>query len=400
MGLWLVGARGSVAATAATGLAAINGGLAPATGCVTAQEGFAAVPLPGFADLLIGGHDISDVSVAKRVEHLVGAGMLPQHLVSSVRAELEEVDARVCPGYQPGQIGVSQAETARRLARDIGEFRRDHELDRVIVIDVASTEAPIDHLPEFDDLDLLLEALDDPARAILPPSSLSAYAAILAEAPYICFTPSPALNVPALARLAAERGLPTAGQDGKTGQTWLRSVLAPGLAARGLRVLSWAGANLLGGGDGATLADPEAVAGKLQSKNRGLQALTGGAATPLHIDNVPDLGETKVAWDHINLEGFLGSRLTLQTTWSAYDSMLAAPMILDLARLMALADAAGETGQIGELGFFFKDPWGSEEHAFAEQSRRLLDWAQEAGARIDATSAKSFGQVAQSVVAR
>ena len=129
----------------------------------------------------------------------------------------------------------------------------------MIVIDVASTEAPIDYLPEFDDLGLLLEALEDPARAVLPPSSLSAYAAILAGAPYICFTPSPALNVPALARMAAERGLPTAGQDGKTGQTWLRSVLAPGLAARGLRVLSWAGANLLGGGDGATLSDPDAV---------------------------------------------------------------------------------------------------------------------------------------------
>ena len=400
VGLWLIGARGSVAATAATGLAAISAGLAPATGCVTDQEAFASVPLPRFSDLLIGGHDISDVSIPQRVDYLVGAGMLPQHLVSSVRAELEAADARVCSGYHPGQAGASQAEAARRLSRDIGEFRRVHELDRVIVIDVASTEAPIDYLPEFDDLGLLLEALEDPARAILPPSSLSAYAAILAGAPYICFTPSPALNVPALARMAAERGLPTAGQDGKTGQTWLRSVLAPGLAARGLRVLSWAGANLLGGGDGATLSDPDAVAGKLQSKNRGLQALTGGAATPLHIDNVPDLGETKVAWDHINVEGFLGSRLTLQTTWSAYDSMLAAPMILDLARLMALADAAGEAGPIGELGFFFKDPWGSDEHAFAEQSRHLLDWAQATGARIKATAASPSAHAAESVVAR
>ncbi|WP_347039641.1 inositol-3-phosphate synthase [Glutamicibacter halophytocola] len=233
-----------------------------------------------------------------------------------------------------------------------------------------------------------------------PPSSLSAYAAILAEAPYICFTPSPALNIPALAQLAAERGIPTAGQDGKTGQTWPRSVLAPGLAARGLRVLSWAGANLLGGGDGATLADPQAVAGKLQSKNRGLQSLTNAATTPLHIDNVPDLGETKVAWDHINVEGFLGSRLTLQTTWSAYDSMLAAPMILDLARLMGLADAAGQQGQVGQLGFFFKDPWGSDEHAFAEQSRLLLDWAQQAGARISAMTHMPDGRISQGAAAR
>jgi myo-inositol-1-phosphate synthase len=219
---------------------------------------------------------------------------------------------------------------------------------------------------------------------VLPPSSVSAYAAVLAGSPYVCFTPSPALNVPALRELAARHQIPTAGQDGKTGQTWLRSVLAPAFAARGLRVLSWAGTNLLGGGDGATLADPLAVAGKLQSKNRGLQELTGGAVTPLHIDNVQDLGETKVAWDHINVEGFLGSRLTLQTTWSAYDSMLAAPMVLDLSRLMALAHAAGEEGHVGALGFFFKDPWGSDEHSFANQTLNLVEWAKNASASLGA----------------
>lgn len=400
VGLWLIGARGSVATTAATGLAAIRAGLAPATGCVTSQDGFSSIPLPKFSDLIIGGHDISDVSIAKRAEYLVGAGMLSQHLVNALHEELEETDSRIRPGYDPSCGGESQAEAARRLANDISEFKISHALDRVVVIDVSSTEAPIDYLPEFDDIDLLLAALEDPSRDILPPSSLSAYASILAEASFICFTPSPSLNIPALRQLAAERGVPTAGQDGKTGQTWLRSVLAPGLAARGLKVLSWSGANLLGGGDGATLADPQAVAGKLQSKNRGLQSLTNGATTPLHIDNVPDLGETKVAWDHINVEGFLGSRVTLQTTWSAYDSMLAAPMILDLARLMGLADASGRRGPVGELGFFFKDPWGSDEHSFAEQSRRLLEWAREAGTQVALERTNERDSTQQGVGAR
>ena len=110
--------------------------------------------------------------------------------------------------------------------------------------------------------------------------------------------------------------------------------------ARGMHVHSWAGANLLGGGDGATLADPQAVQSKLASKTRGLRSLVGEhVVAPLHIDNVPDLGDIKTAWDHINAEGFLGSRITMQTIWSAYDSMLAAPLVLDLARLLALADA-------------------------------------------------------------
>lgn len=390
-GIWLIGARGSVATTAAVGLAAISAGLANPTGCVTEQEPFGEVELPDFADLVMGGHDISDVCMSKRAEALVESGMLPPHLLESVRPQLVAIDGRVRPGYDTAQKSESQAEVARRLAQDISDFKHSNGLTRVIVLDVASTEPPVDPIPEFTDADLLLAALEDPARSVLPPSSVSAYAAVLAGSPYVCFTPSTALNVPALGELAARHHVPTAGQDGKTGQTWLRSVLAPAFAARGLRVLSWAGTNLLGGGDGATLADPRAVSGKLQSKNRGLQELTKGAVTPLHIDNVQDLGETKVAWDHINVEGFLGSRLTLQTTWSAYDSMLAAPMVLDLSRLMALSHAAGEEGHVAALGFFFKDPWGSDEHSFANQTNNLVDWAQAASARLT-TAAGSLDQ--------
>jgi myo-inositol-1-phosphate synthase len=252
------------------------------------------------------------------------------------------------------------------------------------VIDLSSTEAPVEPVPEHDDPEALLVALADPARAVLPASSVSAYAAILAGAAYAAFTPSAGMGLPALARLARDRGIPVAGQDGKTGQTWLRTVLAPAFAARGLKVLSWSGTNLLGGGDGATLADPDAVRSKLATKSRGLTALTGSDTTPLHIDNVPDLGDIKVAWDHVHVEGFLGSRLTLQTTWSAHDSMLAAPLVLDLARLLALAHAAGISGAVPELGFFFKDPWGSDVHDAAAQSVALEDWVRRTAAQVRA----------------
>lgn len=374
-GIWLIGARGSVATTAVAGLAAIASGLVKPLGCVTENAAFQDALLPNFADLVVGGHDISGVCMAKRAEKLVDAGMVPGYLLESVRAQLVEADRRVRPGYDPAGTAEPQAGAVRRLCSDILAFKEANGLQRVIVLDVASTEAPPEKIDEFYDVGLLKAALQDPARAVLPASSVAAYAAVMSGSPYICFTPSTALNIPALRELAGAGAVPTAGQDGKTGQTWLRSVLAPALSARGLRVLSWAGTNLLGGGDGATLADSRAVSGKLESKNRGLRELTGGAVTPLHIDNVQDLGETKVAWDHIHVEGFLGSRLTIQTTWSAYDSMLAAPMVLDLARLMALADAAGETGHVAALGFFFKDPWGSSEHSFAQQTENLVEWA-------------------------
>jgi len=386
-GLWLVGARGSVATTAALGLAAIADGRAAPTGCVTAQEPFASAPLPAFGDLVVGGHDVSDVSMVKRAELLVEAGMIAPRLLAATHGALERADAEVRPGYSTHHAGEaasreSQQAAAERLAADIVDFRERHGLARVVVVDLTSTEPLPEDLPEFSDRDLLRAALDDPARAVLPASSLTAYAAVLAGAAFAEFTPSASMHLPVLLELAAEHGVPVAGQDGKTGQTWLRTILAPAFAARGLRVLSWAGANLLGGGDGATLADPEAVRSKLASKSRGLQDLTGSEVTPLHIDNVPDLGDVKVAWDHVHVEGFLGSRLTLQTTWSAYDSMLAAPLVIDLARLLALADAAGYAGPVPELGFFFKDPWGSDVHDFAAQTVALADWVREAGARV------------------
>lgn len=388
-GIWFVGARGSVASTATLGLAAIAEGQSPPTGCVTAREPFASAGLPAFADLVVGGHDISAVTMTKRAECLVETGMIGPRLLAATHDALERADAEVRPGYDPrtahlqdGQQPESQQAVAERLAADITSFQERHDLARVVVVDLSSTEPPVDPVPEHDDVDALLAALADPARAVLPASSVSAYAAILAGAAYAAFTPSAGMNLPALTLLARDRGIPVAGQDGKTGQTWLRTVLAPAFAARGLKVLSWAGTNLLGGGDGATLADPDAVRSKLASKNRGLTALTGSDTTPLHIDNVPDLGDTKVAWDHVHVEGFLGSRLTLQTTWSAHDSMLAAPLVLDLARLLALAHAAGISGPVPELGFFFKDPWGSDVHDAAEQARAVEEWVLGASAQV------------------
>lgn len=380
-GLWLVGARGSVATTAALGLAALADGQAPATGCVTAGASFDDVPLPAFGDLVVGGHDVSPVTMPKRAEMLVEAGMIPPRLLAATHHALEAAEAEVRTGYDPAEHRGSQQDAADRLAADITAFRERHGLARVVVVDVASTEPPVTPRREHDDVDALRTALTDPGRAVLPASSVAAYAAVLAGAPYASFTPSPGMALPALTRLAAEAGLPVAGQDGKTGQTWLRTVLAPAFAARGLRVMSWSGTNLLGGGDGATLADPEAVRSKLATKTRGLRDLTGSDVTPLHIDNVPDLGDTKVAWDHVHVEGFLGSRLTLQTTWAAYDSMLAAPLVLDLARLLALAHAAGLAGPVPELGFFFKDPWASDVHDAAAQASDLAGWAARTAAR-------------------
>lgn len=373
-GIWLVGARGSVATTAAIGLAALAEGIARPVGLTTAGHEFDDVPLPGFADLVVGGHDVDDTPLLDRARRLAAGGMIAPATVEAVAARLEADDREI--RLLPRAARGSQRREIELRADDIRDFRERNGLRRVVVVDVASTEPLPADRPEFHDRDALDAALAEESHDLLPPSTLSALAALSARAPYACFTPSTSLGIPALRDAATEAGVPVAGQDGKTGETLLRTVLAPMFASRGMRVRSWAGANLLGGGDGATLADPQAVQSKLVSKNRGLHDLLGDdVVTPLHIDNVPDLGDIKTAWDHVHAEGFLDTRITLQTTWTAYDSTLAAPLVIDLARLLSLADEAGLTGPVPELGYFFKDPWGSEVHAFARQADELVSWA-------------------------
>ncbi|TDD53791.1 myo-inositol-1-phosphate synthase [Nonomuraea terrae] len=378
VGVWLIGARGSVATTATAGAAAIKAGLAPPQGCVTESPNFPATLVP-LAGLVFGGHDITETPLRKRAEQLGRAGVVPPHLPDLIAADLDAADAEIRPGHVPGDVpgDRDQAAAAARLGDDIAAFRTRHHLARVVVVNVSSTEPPAADRPEFArlaDLEERLAAGDD----VLPPSSLYAYAAFQAGCGYVEFTPSTGPTLPALAELAALRQVPYAGRDGKTGETLVKSALAPMFASRALRVRSWSGLNLLGGGDGATLADPAARSSKQLSKD---QVVAGVFDEPVegqtHIDFVADLGEWKTAWDHVTFEGFLGVRMALQFTWQGCDSALAAPLVLDLARLVARAHEKGRHGPLPELGYFFKNPLGGGEHALAAQYARLRAFAEE-----------------------
>ncbi|WP_327107266.1 inositol-3-phosphate synthase [Nonomuraea glycinis] len=363
VGVWLVGARGSVATTVVIGAAAIRSALVPAQGCVTELPGFPGT-LPRIADLVFGGHDITDISLRKRAERLSESGVVPAALPAQLGRDLDAADAEIRPGGVP----------VARIVADLVEFRERHDLSRIVVINVSSTEPPAVPRPEFGDLALLEAAGAD----ILPSSSRYAYAAFRAGCGYVEFTPSPGPTLPALMELAARESVPYAGRDGKTGETLVKSALAPMFAGRALRVRSWSGLNLLGGGDGATLADPAARASKEISKDRAVPAVLGEEVEGrTHIDYVADLGEWKTAWDHVTFDGFLGTRMSLQFTWQGCDSALAAPLVLDLARLVARAHEKGRVGVLPDLGYFFKDPLGSGEHGLSTQYDRLRAFAGE-----------------------
>ncbi|MBC9727086.1 inositol-3-phosphate synthase [Streptomyces sp. TRM68367] len=384
-GVWLVGARGSVATTTVAGAAALAAGLARPTGCVTATRPLDRLPLPGFDELVFGGHDIVPLPLRKRAEQLVEAGVLPAWVTAQLDAALDTADREIRSGARPAE-GAPQARHADSLTADLRSFRERHGLDRVVVVNLSSTEPAVDPSCIPGTREELRRALAERSD-VLPPSSLYAYAALEAGCAYVNFTPSTGIRLPALESLAADRALPYAGRDGKTGETLVKSVLAPMFAQRALRVRSWSGTNLLGGGDGATLREPGAARSKTESKSRVLEEVLGHAVEgETHIDDVPDLGEWKTAWDHIGFEGFLGVRMTMQFTWQGCDSALAAPLVLDLVRLMAAAHRVGASGPQTQFGFFFKDPFvaGSTpageplarpEHGLDAQYRALLDWA-------------------------
>ena len=212
----------------------------------------------------------------------------------------------------------------------------------------------------------------------LPASSLYAIAALDLGCSYINFTPSLGSAPAAIDELARLRGARHAGCDGKTGETLLKSVLAPMFARRNLQVMSWVGHNIFGNMDGRVLDDPANKQAKIASKDHILADVLGyRPQTLVSIEYIESLGDWKTAWDHIHFTGFLGTPMTMQFIWQGCDSILAAPLVLDLVRFVELARRRGETGLLRFLASFFKSPLGVDEQRFDRQFQMLEAWAQQ-----------------------
>lgn len=399
-----MGARGALATTALVGARAIARGLAGTRGLVTALPEIAALPLVPLDGMVFGGWDVSPRPLLERARALAREhGSLPAELVTALEDDLLAADARVCAGATdlgagppdgPAGRGAGPgseplAVTAERLRQDLARFRAAEGLATVVVVNVASTEAPVALRPEHEHLADFERLLREDRRDAVTPSMLYAYVALSSGCPYVNFTPSAGAALGALGELAAARGVPYYGNDGKTGETLVRSVLAPLFGWRNLEVLAWHGVNLLGGGDGRVLAEAGPRQAKVRSKHAVLERLLGyrpegGVA----IEYLPSLGNWKTAWDYVQFRGFLGTRMTLQFVWQGCDSVLAAPLVLDLVRLAEYAHRAGEAGPMYHLACFFKDPLGVDVHALGEQYRMLVDYvARHTGRRLRAVTA-------------
>jgi myo-inositol-1-phosphate synthase len=390
VGIWLIGAFGGVGTTTAVGIAALAAGQATPVGMVTALPLFDGVDLDNAPSVTVGGHDIRHGSFSQAAGELHHrAGVFTAAMLTAIESTLAAWSGNVRPGviYRPNdaiarladRTDVRVAETARdaldRIQQDLREFQSDHRLDQIVVVNVASTEPPFELTESHETLAGLQKALDRNSPPPLPTSSLYAFAAIDAGFAFVNLTPSVGATIPAIEELANQRGVPHAGQDAKTGETLLKSVLAPMFAKRNLKVLSWVGHNILGNRDGLVLSDPANKASKVKSKDGLLAELLGyRPQSHVSIEYIESLDDWKTAWDHVHFEGFLGTKMTLQFTWQGCDSILAAPLVFDLARLTLWAHRRGERGALPALACFFKSPIGVGEHDFGTQFGMLREW--------------------------
>lgn len=389
IGIWLVGARGGVATTAILGLCGLQKGLISPTGLVSGLPPFDALGPLDWGCFVVGGHEIRDVSLANEAVRLVSERAIDAALLEPCRAELERIDAKIRPGtlYQVGSTieQLAAADIPRdasprlaieRLQADIKAFAATERLEHVIVVNVASTEPAVDLSLIPSSWSELEPLLDDRQKCPLSASAIYAIAALDMGCSYINFTPSLGSSPAAIDELARLRGTRHMGCDGKTGETLMKSVLAPMFALRNLEVMSWVGHNIFGNMDGRVLDDPVNKKAKVTSKDHLLGDILGyRPQTHVSIEYIKSLGDWKTAWDHIHFKGFLGTPMTLQFIWQGCDSILAAPLVLDLVRFSEIARRRGDTGRMEFLAGFFKSPYGVEEQGFVRQFQMLEAWA-------------------------
>jgi myo-inositol-1-phosphate synthase len=383
LGVLLVG-LGAVSTTTIAGVMAIRKGLAQPIGSLTQMgtirlgkrtEARAPkikdfVPLAGLDDIVFGGWDIfeEDCYAAART-----AGVLEQSQLDQVRGELEAVkpmpavfDQRYVKRLNGPNVkkGKNKRDLAEQLIADIRAFKSAHGCDRMVMIWVGSTEVYMKETAAHASVASFEKALEQNDDSI-PSSMIYAYAAIREGLPFANAAPNLTADVPAMLELAARTKSPLAGNDMKTGQTLIKTIIAPGLKARLLGVKGWYSTNILGNRDGEVLDDPESFKTKEESKKSALDYIFQPHLYPelyqdlchvVRINYYPPRGDNKEGWDNIDLIGWLGYPMQLKINFLCRDSILAAPIVLDSVLLLDLAKRAGMAGIQEWLSFYFKSP--------------------------------------------
>ncbi len=383
MGILLPG-LGAVATTLIAGVFAVRKGIALPIGSFTQMGNIRLgkrtenrnpkikdfVPLANMDDIVFGGWDIFEDNAYEAASN---AGVIDQQLLDKLKSELSAIvpmkavfDKKFVHNLDGKNVksALTKMSLAESLIIDIMEFKQKNHCSRLVMVWCASTEIFL----ELDNVHKSLKAFEDGLRNNHPqisPSMIYAYAAIISGIPFANGAPNLSCDIPALVELAKLNKTPIGGKDFKTGQTLMKTIIAPGLKARNLGVNGWFSTNILGNRDGEVLDDPESFKTKEVSKLGSLTNIFEPELNPdlysdiyhkIRINYYPPRGDNKESWDNIDIFGWLGYKMQIKINFLCRDSILAAPIVLDLALLLDLASRSGMYGIQEWLSFFFKSP--------------------------------------------
>jgi myo-inositol-1-phosphate synthase len=383
LGVLLVG-LGAVSTTFIAGVEAVKRGLAEPIGSLTQMGTIRLgkrtenrvplikefVPLAALEDLVFGAWDIFPDSA---YEAAMTAGVLEKELLAQLKPQLQKIKPMKAVFDQSYvkrlngtnvKTGANKLELAEQLIEEIAEFKRKNKCSRLVVIWAASTEIFMKPHAVHKTLNSFEQAMRDNHKAVAP-SMVYAYAALKSGVPFANGAPNLTVDIPALMELATANGVPVCGKDFKTGQTLMKTILAPGLKSRMLGLHGWYSTNILGNRDGEVLDDPESFKTKEESKLSVLEYILQPEVYPqlykdfshvVRINYYPPRGDNKEGWDNIDIFGWLGYPMQIKIDFLCRDSILAAPIVLDLALFLDLAQRVGMKGIQEWLSFYFKSP--------------------------------------------
>lgn len=373
--LLVAGAKGAIASTLAVAVSACRNAPDTVLPSLTTRDKFSYLGAVDKTMLAGWDSDPQPMTTATLCQ-----GILPESLCRFHADALDKLSLKAAP-----PIGKSLADRIERLRSDIQEFRDDQPTAIPVLVNLLPA-APLTKLSGCRDLVELYDTADGDTL----PDLAYALAAVLSGIPVVNFTPND-IEIPAVVAEAVKRSIPLCGRDGKTGQTYLKVVMASALKARSLMVDGWYSLNILGNADGMNLMEPKRAAGKMANKTDLLDDILGygvgqryGTSThKVHIDYYPPRGDAKEAWDVIDFRGLFDLPMSIRINLQGRDSILAAPMVLDLARWMAALKLAGFSGPVADLGFYFKRPIGPDPpKTFQEQLNSLANLEQRCNEKI------------------
>ena len=327
-------------------------------------------PLAQLDDLVFGAWDPFPDNALKAARH---AGVLEARDIDPIADFLESIvpmpavfDNKYVTRINGTNVkkGKTKRDLAEQLRQDIRDFKARNKLERVVMVWCASTEIFIKPGPQHATIEQFEKAMERNDDAIAP-SMLYAYAALMEGVPFCNGAPNLTVDMPCLVQLAQEKGLPISGKDFKTGQTWMKTVIAPGLKARMLGLAGWYSTNILGNRDGEVLDDPASFKTKEESKLSVLHTILQPELYPelykdfshvVRINYYPPRGDNKEGWDNIDIVGWMGYPMQIKVNFLCRDSILAAPIVLDLALFSDFAHRAGMKGIQEWLSFYYKSP--------------------------------------------